>query len=105
MSSRRKETKYIVVHRSKKFNNIQEVDISHRKIGLLRVGYHFFIMGDGTIQSGRPVYDIGAFDEDLNTTSVGICLGKEGRKEQEESLEALVYVLERIFNNIKIKEG
>jgi N-acetyl-anhydromuramyl-L-alanine amidase AmpD len=59
------------------------------------VGYHFFIKKDGTIQTGRPLYKVGAHCGGHNRGTVGICLhGKtEFTEAQFKSLAKLLKTL------------
>ena len=76
--SRRKETNYIVIHYTlTKPNaniNIRTVDEWHRKRGMLKVGYHFFIRREGLIEVGRGVNDIGSHTKENDLDSVSVCL-------------------------------
>ena len=76
--SRRKETNYIVIHSTHTKPNanisIRTVDEWHRKRGLLKVGYHFFIKRGGIIEVGRNPNDIGAHTKEQDSDSVSICL-------------------------------
>jgi N-acetylmuramoyl-L-alanine amidase len=54
----------------------KEIDRMHRQRGFTCVGYHFIIMRDGTIWSGRPLAAKGAHcvKGNRNATHLGICL-------------------------------
>ena len=52
----------------------QDIDRWHREKGWLKIGYHFVIKRDGTIEEGRHVNEIGAHAKGYNSTSVSICL-------------------------------
>ncbi len=45
----------------------------HKQRGFTTVGYHFFIKKDGTIQTGRPLDQVGAHVAGHNTGTVGVC--------------------------------
>jgi len=49
------------------------IDSWHRRRGWSRIGYHYVIKRDGTLEFGRPVGDIGAHVAGQNTGSIGIC--------------------------------
>lgn len=72
----RKITK-IIVHCSDSdiasHDDISVIDSWHRQRGWEGVGYHYFIKGDGVLQYGRPVGDIGAHVAGHNSDSIGIC--------------------------------
>ncbi len=114
--SRRKETNYIVVHSTNtKSNvnvNIRMVDEWHRKKGLLKIGYHFFVKRSGKIEVGRNPNEIGAHTKDHDADSVSICLagGLNTRGvvsfdyslKQLESLFILIKTLKHIHPNAKV---
>ena len=109
--SRRKETNYIVIHSTQtKPNaniNIRTVDEWHRKRGMLKVGYHFFIRREGLIEVGRGVNDIGSHTKENDLDSVSVCLAgglntrgivaPDYAKEQVETLFVLVKTLIHMY--------
>lgn len=70
--------KYLVVHCSatpaSQNIGVKEIDRMHRERGFLKVGYHFIIKRDGTVEKGRALDEVGAHVEGYNSVSVGICL-------------------------------
>lgn len=50
-----------------------DIDSYHRSRGFRCIGYHFFIRLDGTIEFGRPLFEIGAHCLFHNSRSIGIC--------------------------------
>jgi N-acetylmuramoyl-L-alanine amidase len=103
--------KYIAVHCSASKPD-QKVDAStiarwHRERGFLKIGYHFVILPDGRIQSGRNINEIGAHVQGFNSSSIGVCLvggldakGKSAdtyTASQKKSLAALVNELLQHF--------
>lgn len=78
--AKRNSTTHIVVHCSASKPSqdwgLYEIDRMHRARGFLKVGYHYIIRRDGTIELGRPVDDVGAHAKTggYNNWSVGICL-------------------------------
>jgi N-acetylmuramoyl-L-alanine amidase len=50
------------------------IDQWHRQRGWRRIGYHFFLRGDGSIQRGRPLEEVPAAQEGHNTGSIALCL-------------------------------
>ena len=114
--SRRKETNYIVIHSTQTKPNadisIRNVDEWHRKRGLLKVGYHFFIKRDGIIEVGRNPNEIGAHIKEQDSTSISVCIagGLNTRgvvapdyvKEQIESLFVLIRTLKYMYSNAKV---
>lgn len=72
------DVKYIVVHCSASppdvKTDIKTIDAWHRARGFLKVGYHFVIKTDGTVQEGRRLDEVGAHVQGFNDRSIGICL-------------------------------
>ena len=70
--------KYIAVHCSatQPKQNVTAADIGrwHRQKGFLKIGYHFVIRRDGTVEKGREVSEVGAHVQGYNSQSLGICL-------------------------------
>jgi N-acetyl-anhydromuramyl-L-alanine amidase AmpD len=70
--------KFLVVHcaasQPKADIDVQTIDRWHRKRGFAKVGYHFVIKTDGTIQEGRKLTEMGAHVQGHNHHSLGICL-------------------------------
>lgn len=52
----------------------KDIDRWHRQRGFLRIGYHFVIPVDGTVEEGRPVDQAGAHVNGRNRNTIGICL-------------------------------
>lgn len=79
--------KYIVVHCSasqpKADIDVKTIDRWHRQRGFAKVGYHYVIKTDGTVEEGRKLSEPGAHAQGYNANSIGICLvggvDKEGR--------------------------
>ena len=69
---------YLVVHCSASkpsmFVDAAVIDRWHRARGFLKIGYHYVILRDGSVQKGRQDTEIGAHVEGHNTGSLGICL-------------------------------
>lgn len=53
---------------------VREIDRMHRGRGFLKIGYHYVIRRDGTVELGRPESEAGAHVENHNKDSIGICL-------------------------------
>ena len=45
----------------------------HKERGFSDIGYHYVIRLDGTMETGRPVEQIGAHTKGHNRNSIGIC--------------------------------
>jgi N-acetylmuramoyl-L-alanine amidase len=52
----------------------REIDTWHRQRGWLKIGYHYVIKRDGTLEEGRDRDVIGAHAKGHNSKSLGICL-------------------------------
>jgi len=70
--------RYLVVHcsatRPKTFVDASVIERMHRERGFLKIGYHYVILRDGSIQKGRKDSEVGAHVAGNNTGSLGICL-------------------------------
>lgn len=75
---RRKKTEEIIIHcaatRPDQNIDAREIDRWHRQRGWLKIGYHFVIKQDGTIEIGRNIDEVGAHARGHNSYSIGICL-------------------------------
>ena len=64
----------------------------HLARGFSDIGYHYIILLDGTVQTGRPVELAGAHCTGHNANSIGICyvggLSSDGRKPQDKRTQA-----------------
>lgn len=112
----RKKTDYLVVHcaATKPSMDIgwKEIDRWHRQRGWLKIGYHYVIRRDGTVEPGRELMEIGAHVKGYNSVSVGICLvggidekGKPDNNFSDEQMAALGYLLtklKKIFPDAKV---
>lgn len=68
----------IVVHCSATGPNqdigAKDIDRWHRERGFTKIGYHFVIRRDGTLEKGRSVEEVGAHAVGHNADSIGICM-------------------------------
>ena len=118
-----KEVKKIIVHCSATREgdnsiNAEVIDRWHKKRGWKGIGYHFVILIDGSIETGRMINKCGAHTKGLNCSSVSICYvggveserdskGKYPAKdtrtpEQKETMLELLHVLRKIYPEAKI---
>lgn len=51
-----------------------DIDRWHRQRGYLKIGYHYVIRRDGTLEQGRGENEPGAHARGWNHRSIGICL-------------------------------
>ena len=84
------------------------IDTWHKSRGFKKIGYHFVVLMDGTIELGRMINEVGAHVQGHNDDSIGICyiggVEKDGRTpkdtrtyEQKESLIVLIKTLKKTF--------
>lgn len=75
--ARRRRTTHIVFHTAAAHGDpsAAEIDRWHRQRGFAKIGYHFVIRKDGTVETGRAVDDVGAHCKDggHNRDAVGVC--------------------------------
>lgn len=78
---------YIVVHCSATPLGMdcgaKEIDAWHKGQGWSCIGYHYVVRLDGTVECGRPIYQVGAHVSGYNHCSVGVCyiggIGRDGK--------------------------
>ena len=51
----------------------RDIDAWHRQRGFKKIGYHYVIDLDGTIEKGRDESEVGAHVSGYNSHSIGIC--------------------------------
>lgn len=68
----------IIIHCSASPNTydigVKEIDGWHRERGFKKIGYHFVIRRNGTVEFGRAIDEAGAHVSGFNAHSIGICL-------------------------------
>ena len=88
--------------------NASVIDRWHKARGWKGCGYHFIVLIDGTIETGRMIDEVGAQVKGMNKSSIGICyiggLEKDGKTpkdtrtpNQKESLLLLIKTLKKIY--------
>lgn len=69
--------KFIIIHCSATPDGYdftaQDIDRWHRERGFRKIGYHYVIRLDGTVERGRQLSEVGAHCSGYNKQSVGIC--------------------------------
>jgi N-acetylmuramoyl-L-alanine amidase len=115
----RKVTDYIVIHCSATRPSMdigaKEIDKWHRAPprNWSKIGYHYIIRRDGTLETGRRENEVGAHAEGFNSNSVSVCwvggveedsLGAEDNRtpEQKARLVKVVDWLKGRYPNAKI---
>lgn len=53
--------------------NAADIDRWHKANGWKGIGYHFVVLLDGTVQTGRPVTEVGGHCAGHNAHSIGVC--------------------------------
>lgn len=110
---RRPKDKVVLIilhHTCSKNADVYSINQDHKKRGWAGIGYHFVIGKDGKVFRGRPTEFIGAHCAGNNTSSIGIALCGDFRKEQPtdeqiKSLKELVkqlraeYPIRRVLNH------
>lgn len=96
----------LIVHCSDSPNDrdigVKEITQWHKERGFRTCGYHYVIRRDGTVESGRDEFYIGAHVEGHNAHSIGICLvGRDAFDERQKV--ALVTLLKRLLEKYKLK--
>ena len=103
--------KEIIIHCSDtpagRDDSVKDIDRWHKARGWSRVGYHFVIRLDGTIEKGREEEVIGAHCKGHNSNSIGVCYigGKGGDTRtdaQKKSLKVLVEYLKLSYPQAKV---
>ena len=118
-----KEIKNIIVHCSATREgddsiNAEVIDRWHKKRGWKGIGYHFVVLIDGSIETGRMINKCGAHTKGMNCKSIGVCYiggveserndkGKYSAKdtrtpEQIATLLELLRLLKKIYPDAKI---
>lgn len=80
------------------------LDRWHRERGFLKIGYHFVIKRDGTVEYGRHISEIGAHTQGHNTGNIGICLvgGCDANMKPEQNFtEDQYHALAVLLNGLK----
>ena len=83
--------------------NAKDIDRWHKQRGFKKIGYHYVIKLDGTVEKGRGLEEVGAHCTNHNRNSIGICyvggLDKAGKPKdtrtqaQKEALWNLLRIL------------
>ena len=111
----RKITK-IILHcsatRERQAFTAKDIDLWHRRQGFQMIGYHYVILLDGTVETGRPLEQPGAHTYGHNANSIGICyiggLDQDGKPcdtrtpQQRQAMKQLIVALLRKFPNATV---
>lgn len=84
-----------------------DIDSMHRARGFRKIGYHFFVRLDGTLETGRALEEIGAHVEGHNADSIGICyaggLTADGKKAKDTRTPEQRDTLARLLRDLRIQ--
>lgn len=111
-----REIKEIIVHCSatlpRQDVTAKDIDRWHKLRGWRKIGYHYVVRLDGTIEEGRDEWEKGAHCAGYNGKSIGVCyvggLDEEGKpadtrtEAQKKSLLLLLKTLKKRYPKAKI---
>jgi len=84
-----------------------DIDRWHKARGWRRIGYHYVITRDGTIEPGRPESEVGAHTQGHNARSIGICLvggvAEDGRTAESNFREPQMQALARLLRQLRVR--
>ena len=106
----------IIIHcsatKEDKHYTAKDIDRWHREQGYIMIGYHYVILIDGTIESGRPLEQAGAHCKGHNAHSIGICyiggLDHYGKPKdtrtplQRKAMQQLIDTLREVYPNATV---
>lgn len=106
-----RQIKYLVVHCSATPENksftATDIDRWHKQRGFKKIGYHYVVLLDGTIQTGREESEIGAHVSGYNSYSIGICyiggMDAANKKPKDTRTEAQKDSLVKLLKELKKK--
>ncbi|MCR5870698.1 MULTISPECIES: N-acetylmuramoyl-L-alanine amidase [unclassified Sphingomonas] len=83
----------------------KEIDGWHRQRGFARIGYHYVVRLDGTVESGRPLEQPGAHVAGHNANTIGIVyaggLAKDGKTPKDTRTAAQKVALTDLLKSLK----
>lgn len=79
----------------------------HKARGFRTIGYHYLIKLDGTVQTGRPVAEVGAHCLGQNGKSIGVCyvggIDRDSLKPKDTRTPAQRASLRRLITDLRAK--
>jgi len=113
---KQRKINYIIIHCSAtkegEVFHASDIDRWHKERGWNKIGYHYVICLDGTIEKGRDENEVGAHCKGMNQNSIGICyiggLDKNGKPKdtrtdkQKAALWTLLKQLKEKYPNIEV---
>ena len=98
--TKRKETKYIILHHRGGNGDVQSIHMQHIKENKwVGIGYHFYVRKDGSVYRGRSINAWGAHCINYNDKSVGVCF--EGNFENETMTAAQIKAGQELVSYLK----
>lgn len=99
----------IVVHCSAtpEGRDVTAADINKMHIarGFKKIGYHYVVRLDGTVETGRKENEIGAHAKGYNANSIGVCyvggLASDGKKPMDTRTPAQKSALKKLLHTLK----
>lgn len=82
-----------------------EIDREHRQRGYRRIGYHFVVRKDGTVETGRPEHEPGLHARGYDRRSLGIALvgsSEDRTPDQEAALDTLIAGLSQRYPDAQV---
>ena len=74
MKTRKKTNRVIFHHSLSAFGDVEDIREWHIARGFEDIGYHYVILGSGSIEHGREIKLVGSHAYGKNSDSIGICL-------------------------------
>lgn len=71
--TKRKATKYIILHHRAGNGDVEGIHRTHLANGWSGIGYHFYVRTNGEVYGGRPLDTVGAHCTGYNSESIGVC--------------------------------
>ena len=85
----------------------KDIDQWHRQRGFKKIGYHYVIDLDGTVENGRDETENGAHTVGHNTSSIGICyiggLAKDGKTPKDTRTEEQKIAMYKLVDKLMKK--
>ena len=103
------DIKYLVLHcsasRCNEDYSVEQLRRDHKARGFYDIGYHFYILKDGTMTQHRKLLEVGAHARPYNRCSIGICheggLDEQGKPCNTMTTEQETRLID-LFRNLKI---
>ena len=81
-----------------------DIDRWHKQRGFNKIGYHYVVNLDGSIEGGRAESEIGAHCQGRNSRSIGVCyiggLSADGKTAKDTRTDAQKKALEQLLRHL-----